>query len=355
MGISGLLPLLKSATEHVPLSRFKGKLIAVDGNVWIHRGTYSCAMELAEGTPTIAYVRFCQKMAEAITSLGVRLLIVFDGRSLPAKGPAHQRRREKRRQAHQALSAIAELTREQEFSMASEEDPERKRQLGEEAGQLQHERERSARNAAHVTDAMVLQVMDALSRLPGVDVLRAPYEADAQLPNPNPNPNQADAQLAFLARADLVHAVLTEDSDLVAYCLPRVLVKFDRLNASAQLIEKARLMAVSVPGFKLKGFTDEMFLQARGRGRGRGRGRVRVRVRVRATVNLTLTLNVRADVRPLRGRLPRLAQGPGAEDSQRVDGVAQGRPARDQAPQGTQEQEVSRARRLRVTLALTLT
>ena len=52
MGISGLLPLLKSATEHVSLSRFKGKLIAVDGNVWIHRGTYSCAMELAEGTPT---------------------------------------------------------------------------------------------------------------------------------------------------------------------------------------------------------------------------------------------------------------------------------------------------------------
>ena len=118
MGIQGLLPLLKSVTEHVPLSRFKGKLIAVDGNVWIHRGTYACAMELAEGTPTIAYVRFCQKMAELITSLGVRLLIVFDGRSLPAKGPAHQRRREKRRQANQALSAFAELSKEQELSMA---------------------------------------------------------------------------------------------------------------------------------------------------------------------------------------------------------------------------------------------
>ena len=89
--------------------------------------------------------------------------------------------------------------------------------------------------------------MDALSRLPGVDVLRAPYEADAQL--------------AFLARANLVHAVLTEDSDLVAYCLPRVLFKFDRQNATAQLIEKQRLMEVSVPGFSLKGFTDEMFLQ----------------------------------------------------------------------------------------------
>jgi len=42
--------------------------------------------------------------------------------------------------------------------MASEENPERKQQLGEEASQLQQDREKSARNAAHVTDGMVLQV-----------------------------------------------------------------------------------------------------------------------------------------------------------------------------------------------------
>ena len=53
------------------------------------------------------------------------------------------------------------------------------------------------------------------------------------------------AQLAFLARQRLVHAVLTEDSDLVAYCLPRVLVKLDRQNATAQLVEKERLMQVT--------------------------------------------------------------------------------------------------------------
>lgn len=123
MGIKALLPLLKSVTEHVPLSRFKGKVIAVDGNVWIHRGTYACAMELAEGTPTSAYIRFCQKMAELITSLGVRLLIVFDGRSLPAKGPAHQRRREKRKQANQALEAFAELSKEQELGVTPNPSP----------------------------------------------------------------------------------------------------------------------------------------------------------------------------------------------------------------------------------------
>ena len=42
--------------------------------------------------------------------------------------------------------------------MATEENPERKRQLGDEAAQLQFNREKSARMAAHVTDSMVLKV-----------------------------------------------------------------------------------------------------------------------------------------------------------------------------------------------------
>ena len=248
MGITGLLPLLKPATEQgVPLNRFRGKLIAVDGNIWIHRGMHACAVELAQGVPTMAYVHYCRNLCEMCVSQGLRLLVVFDGRSLPAKGPAHQRRREKRKEANQRCEAYAELTREHLFNMEQEHDPELKRQLGDQLGQLHHDQERSARTAAHVTDDMVRQVMFALSRLPGVSVMRAPYEADAQL--------------AFLARQDLVHAVLTEDSDLVAYCLPRVLLKLDRQNATAQLIEKRNLMTVKTPSFNLTTFTDEMFLQ----------------------------------------------------------------------------------------------
>jgi exonuclease-1 len=41
----------------------------------------------------------------------------------------------------------------------------------------------------------------------GVAVLVAPYEADAQM--------------AYLARSGVVAAVVTEDSDLVAYACPR--------------------------------------------------------------------------------------------------------------------------------------
>ena len=42
--------------------------------------------------------------------------------------------------------------------------------------------------------------------------------------------DEADAQLAFLARKDVIHAVLTDDSDLIAQSCPRVLLKLDRFK-----------------------------------------------------------------------------------------------------------------------------
>ena len=76
-----------------------------------------------------------------------------------------------------------------------------------------NERDKAAKRSVSVSDAMVERVMESLRTLEGVSVLRAPYEADAQL--------------AYLARRQLVHAVLTEDSDLIAYSCPRILFKFD--------------------------------------------------------------------------------------------------------------------------------
>lgn len=52
MGISGLLPLLKDIQVTRPLSEFAGQTIAVDAYVWLHRGTYGCAAELATGRKT---------------------------------------------------------------------------------------------------------------------------------------------------------------------------------------------------------------------------------------------------------------------------------------------------------------
>jgi len=52
MGISGLLPLLKPIHKNKHLSEFAGKTVAVDAYVWLHKGVYACAPEVATGKRT---------------------------------------------------------------------------------------------------------------------------------------------------------------------------------------------------------------------------------------------------------------------------------------------------------------
>ncbi|KAJ8462326.1 hypothetical protein ONZ45_g17974 [Pleurotus djamor] len=63
MGISGLLPLLKSIQVRRHLSDFTGKTVAVDAYVWLHRGVFSCATELATGKKTHKYVDYAMHRA----------------------------------------------------------------------------------------------------------------------------------------------------------------------------------------------------------------------------------------------------------------------------------------------------
>ena len=51
MGISGLLPFLKDATETVNIRQFEGYVVAIDTYCWIYRGAFSCAEALALGKP----------------------------------------------------------------------------------------------------------------------------------------------------------------------------------------------------------------------------------------------------------------------------------------------------------------
>lgn len=54
MGIQGLLPLLKCIQQEIHLKDLepKGQIIGIDGYVWLHRGVFSCALELATGKNT---------------------------------------------------------------------------------------------------------------------------------------------------------------------------------------------------------------------------------------------------------------------------------------------------------------
>lgn len=94
MGIAGLLPLLRSIQQQIPLSDLKGKTLAVDAYVWLHKGAYSCAMEMVTGKGTTTrYVDYAMHRIRFMRHHGIEPFVVFDGGPLPAKEGTEQERR----------------------------------------------------------------------------------------------------------------------------------------------------------------------------------------------------------------------------------------------------------------------
>jgi exonuclease 1 len=105
MGISGLLPKLRSITTRCHVRELAGQKVAVDGYCWMHRAAYSCAMEIATGRPTekfvflhpdlvSRFVSFCMERVQMLLHHGVQPVIVFDGDCLPAKKGTETERKE---------------------------------------------------------------------------------------------------------------------------------------------------------------------------------------------------------------------------------------------------------------------
>ncbi|XP_064132794.1 exonuclease 1 isoform X1 [Loxodonta africana] len=200
MGIQGLLQFIKEASEPIHVRKYKGQVVAVDTYCWLHKGAIACAEKLARGEPTDKYVGFCMKFVNMLLSHGIKPILVFDGCTLPSKKEVEESRRE-RRQAN--LLKGKQLLREGKVSEARE----------------------CFTRSINITHAMAHKVIKA-ARSQGVDCLVAPYEADAQL--------------AYLNRAGIVQAIITEDSDLLAFGCKKVILKMDQLGNGLE-IDQARL------------------------------------------------------------------------------------------------------------------
>uniref|UniRef100_A0A8C6VBQ6 Exonuclease 1 n=1 Tax=Naja naja TaxID=35670 RepID=A0A8C6VBQ6_NAJNA len=203
MGIQGLLQFIKEAAEPTHVKKYKGQVVAVDTYCWLHKGAYACAEKLAKGEATDQYVVYCMKLVDMLLSFGVKPILVFDGCTL-------------KRQKN--LLKGKQLLRE---------------------GKLSEARECFARSI-NVTHAMACQVIKA-ARAQGIDCLVAPYEADAQL--------------AYLNKAGMVQAIITEDSDLLAFGCKKVFLKIDKFGNGLE-IDQARLGMCKQLGDV---FTEEKF------------------------------------------------------------------------------------------------
>ncbi|NWX22023.1 EXO1 Exonuclease, partial [Aegotheles bennettii] len=161
------------------------------------------------------YVAFCMKLVDMLLSFGIKPILVFDGCTLPSKKEVEKARREKR-QAN--LLKGKQLLQE---------------------GRLSEARECFGRSV-NVTHVMAHEVIKA-ARARRIDCIVAPYEADAQL--------------AYLNRTGMVQAIITEDSDLLAFGCKKVFLKIDKFGNGLE-IDQARLGNCKQLG---NVFTEEKF------------------------------------------------------------------------------------------------
>uniref|UniRef100_A0A1A9UDX7 Exonuclease 1 n=1 Tax=Glossina austeni TaxID=7395 RepID=A0A1A9UDX7_GLOAU len=196
MGISGLIPFLEKASTPINIRKLSGSSVAVDSYCWLHKGVYTCAEKLIRGEETDLYLRYCLKYVDMLLNFEIKVIMVFDGRHLPAKAETEKKRREGREEAKKLAK---------EYLRCNEIDKARSHM----------------RRAIDVTHEMASRLIKAC-RERGVDCIVAPYEADAQM--------------AWLNKTHAVEYIITEDSDLTLFGAQKILFKLD-LNGYALLVE----------------------------------------------------------------------------------------------------------------------
>ncbi|KAG3016691.1 hypothetical protein PC120_g11459 [Phytophthora cactorum] len=221
MGVDGFLRQLSDAVNRTHLQQFAGQTLVVDALSWLHKACYGCAFELSTGRDTDKYVQYMLRKVDMMRSCGVaEVILVFDGQRLPLKSSTHEKRQsykeENRKRALQAMAAS-------------------KRLEGNERQDEVNKAYQFFQRSVSITPEIISNVTNAL-RAARIPFVVAPFEADAQM--------------AWMCKEGLAAGIVTEDSDVVVYCLTAnvsspVLVKLED-NGSAQAVSRTILHNNSV-------------------------------------------------------------------------------------------------------------
>ena len=187
MGINGLLPLLKNIENKKHLTEFKGKKVAIDGFVWLHKSASHHSVEFVKNPTTEVFLPYLMRKIKNFQEIGIIPIIIFDGQSLPSKFITNEKRHKERKEAFEHAIKLESLGKPVDAEVFF-------------------------KRSIEITSKSVFVWIKELQKL-GIEYYVSPYEADAQL--------------AYLARIGYVDYVLTEDSDLLVYQTPNVLYKLD--------------------------------------------------------------------------------------------------------------------------------
>ncbi|XP_020533793.1 exonuclease 1 isoform X1 [Jatropha curcas] len=226
MGIKDLLRFMKTYIEPVHIKKYSGKRVGIDAYSWLHKGAYSCSMEICldlKGDKRLRYLEYFMHRINLLRHYKITPVVVFDGASVPCKA-ATENERHRRREANHKLAM--EKLKEGNVNAASD----------------------FFQRAVSITPLMARKLIQIL-RSENVEFVVAPYEADAQL-----------AYLSSLeAEKGGIAAVITEDSDLLAYGCQAIIFKMDRYgNGEEMVLDKVFDAGACKPSFKY--FNKELFI-----------------------------------------------------------------------------------------------
>ncbi|GLJ44125.1 hypothetical protein SUGI_0920180 [Cryptomeria japonica] len=230
MGVKDLLKQMKPYIQTAHIKKYAGKRVGIDAYSWLHKGAYSCSMEICQGganarNSRLPYLQYCMNRINMLRYYNVVPVVVFDGGRLPSKA-ATEEERQRRRGANleQAQAKLSE---------------------GDINGAIEF-----FQRAVEITPFMADELIQIL-KTEGVEFVVAPYEADSQL--------------AYLSMLDPkkggLEAVISEDSDLMAYGCNVVIYKMDKYGDGEEVAMNKVFNWTHVPAGKLsfRGFNQELF------------------------------------------------------------------------------------------------
>jgi len=208
--------LLKSIQKPTHLRNFAGQTLGVDAYGWLHRGTVSCAIELAQQKPTRKHIDFALSRVRMLIHFGIKPYLVFDGAYLPSKAHTEKERAARRKESKELGLELLNMKRVSQAYL-----------------ELQ--------KAIDVTPLMARELIEELKLL-DVPYVVAPFEADSQL--------------AYLEKQNIISGVVSEDSDLLVFGVNCLITKLDQYG---ECVTVNRSDFTACREVSLVGWTDNEF------------------------------------------------------------------------------------------------
>ena len=195
MGIRNLMKFIEHACQKTTISELKqqneSKVVAIDVSCLIHKALYT-------GQSPVVFIKRYVRM---LRIKKFQVILVFDGLPNPIKNETNIKRKSRRESDRKKGEALLEK------------------------GDV-IEAMRVFRRCTSISRTEVREIIYELRSSRGIEVIEAPYEADAQL--------------AYLALNGLADFIVTEDSDLVVYGCKKILFKL-KLNGECILYDRSAL------------------------------------------------------------------------------------------------------------------